>query len=106
MTAVLLAQGPHKVSEERENSLEVASGREVRAFRHQSGMTIADLSNRTGLPIGMLPKIENGNTSPALSTLQRLAHAMSLPLTSFFQRFEDAPKGANVSLGFPCQSRH
>ena len=89
MSAALLAQDPHKVREERENILEVAIGREVRAFRHQSGMTIADLSHRTGLSIGMLSKIENGNTSPSLSTLQTLAHAMSVPLTSFFRRFED-----------------
>ncbi len=32
-------------------------------------MTVADLSNRTGLSIGMLSKIENGNTSPSLTTL-------------------------------------
>ena len=89
MTAVALEQDPHKLREERENILEVAIGRELRAFRHQSGMTIADLAARTGLSIGMLSKIENGNTSPSLSTLQSLAHAMSVPLTSFFRRFED-----------------
>ncbi|WP_347312512.1 helix-turn-helix domain-containing protein [Defluviimonas sp. SAOS-178_SWC] len=99
MSAALLAQDPHKVSEERENILEVAIGREVRAFRHQSGMTIADLSTRTGLSIGMLSKIENGNTSPSLSTLQTLAHAMSVPLTSFFRRFEDVHLAVHTKAG-------
>lgn len=99
MSAALLAQDPHKVREERENILEVAIGREVRAFRHQSGMTIADLSNRTGLSIGMLSKIENGNTSPSLSTLQTLAHAMSVPLTSFFRRFEDVHHAVHTKAG-------
>lgn len=99
MTAAILAQDPHKVREERENILEVAIGREVRAFRHQSGMTIADLSNRTGLSIGMLSKIENGNTSPSLSTLQSLAHAMSVPLTSFFRRFEDVHHAVHTKSG-------
>ncbi|MCC0064415.1 MAG: cupin domain-containing protein [Defluviimonas sp.] len=99
MSAALLAQDPHKVREERENILEVAIGREVRAFRHQSGMTIADLSNRTGLSIGMLSKIENGNTSPSLSTLQALAHAMSVPLTSFFRRFEDVHHAVHTKAG-------
>jgi transcriptional regulator with XRE-family HTH domain len=99
MTAAILAQDPHKVREERENILEVAIGREVRAFRHQSGMTIADLSNRTGLSIGMLSKIENGNTSPSLSTLQALAHAMSVPLTSFFRRFEDVHSAVHTKSG-------
>ena len=99
MSAALLAQYPHKVTEERENILEVAIGREVRAFRHQSGMTIADLSSRTGLSIGMLSKIENGNTSPSLSTLQTLAHAMSVPLTSFFRRFEDVHHAVHTKAG-------
>lgn len=99
MSAAILAQDPHRVREERENILEVAIGREVRAFRHQSGMTIADLSNRTGLSIGMLSKIENGNTSPSLSTLQALAHAMSVPLTSFFRRFEDVHHAVHTKSG-------
>ncbi len=99
MSAALLAQDPHKVREERENILEVAIGREVRAFRYQSGMTIADLSNRTGLSIGMLSKIENGNTSPSLSTLQALSHAMSVPLTSFFRRFEDVHLAVHTKAG-------
>lgn len=99
MSAALLAQDPHKVREERENILEVAIGREVRAFRHQSGMTIADLSSRTGLSIGMLSKIENGNTSPSLATLQTLAHAMSVPLTSFFRRFEDVHHAVHTKAG-------
>ncbi len=99
MSAALLAQDPHKVREEREKILEVAIGREVRAFRHQSGLTIADLSNRTGLSIGMLSKIENGNTSPSLSTLQSLAHAMSVPMTSFFRRFEDVHHAVHTKAG-------
>lgn len=99
MSAAILAQDPHKVSDESENILEVAIGREVRAFRHQSGMTIADLSTRTGLSIGMLSKIENGNTSPSLSTLQTLAHAMSVPLTAFFRRFEDVHHAVHTKAG-------
>jgi len=99
MSSSILAQDPHKITEERENILEVAIGREVRAFRHQSGMTISDLSVRTGLSIGMLSKIENGNTSPSLATLQALANAMSVPLTSFFRRFEDVHHAVHTKSG-------
>ncbi len=99
MNTTPLAQDPHRVREERENILEVAIGRELRAFRHQSGLTIAELAARTGLSIGMLSKIENGNTSPSLSTLQTLAHAMSVPLTSFFRRFEDVHIAVHTKSG-------
>ncbi len=99
MSPALLAQDPHELRDERENILEFAIGREVRTFRHQSGMTIADLSARTGLSIGMLSKIENGNTSPSLSTLQALSHAMSVPITSFFRRFEDVQHAVHTKAG-------
>lgn len=99
MNTTPLAQDPHRIREERENILEVAIGRELRAFRHQSGITIAELAARTGLSIGMLSKIENGNTSPSLSTLQTLAHTMSVPLTSFFRRFEDVHSAVHTKSG-------
>ena len=86
--APVLSQNPHKTSNRsREKVLEVAIGREVRAFRRQHNVTVADLAKSTGLSIGMLSKIENGVTSPSLTTLQTLANTLSVPLTSFFSRF-------------------
>ena len=82
---VTLRQNPHSLSEAREKVLEVAIGREVRAYRKQKGITVAELSMQTDLSIGMLSKIENGNTSPSLTTLQTLANALSVPLSSFFR---------------------
>ena len=82
-------QDPHSVSEFRENILEVAIGRQIRIYRKQMEITVSDLSKMTGLSTGMLSKIENGNTSPSLSTLQTLSNALSIPLTSFFKQFEE-----------------
>lgn len=99
MTAKL-TQDPHAAaSPEREKVLELAIGREVRAFRQQQGMTVADLAEVTGLSIGMLSKIENGNTSPSLTTLQTLANALSVPLTSFFHRFEQSREAVHTKAG-------
>ncbi len=94
-----LSQDPHRVSEPREKVLEVAIGRAVRNFRRQKGMTVADLSKQTGLSIGMVSKIENGITSPSLTTLQVLAHALSVPLTSFFRRYEENRQVMHVKSG-------
>lgn len=99
MTASSLGQDPHRLHEEREKVLEVAIGREVRALRLKANMTVAELSRRTGISIGMLSKIENGNTSPSLSTLRTLAHTMSVPLTTFFRRFEDVPEAIHTRAG-------
>jgi len=94
-----LHQNPHRVSEPREKVLEVAIGRAVRTFRRQKLMTVADLSQQTGLSIGMLSKIENGITSPSLTTLQTLAHALSVPLTAFFRSFEEKREAMHVKAG-------
>ncbi|MDB9708105.1 XRE family transcriptional regulator [Planktotalea frisia] len=97
---VKLSQDPHVTSAgEREKVLEVAIGREVRAFRKQKEITVAELASMTGLSIGMLSKIENGNTSPSLSTLQTLANALSVPLTSFFRRFEEQRSAVHTKAG-------
>ena len=99
MAPTPLKQNPHSVREKAEKVLEVAIGREVRAFRRKKGITVADLSQSTGLSIGMLSKIENGNTSPSLTTLQTLAHALSVPLTSFFRGFEEARVAVHTKSG-------
>lgn len=94
-----LSQNPHAIRGKKEKNLEVAIGREVRNFRRKQGSTVAELAADTGLSIGMLSKIENGLTSPSLTTLQSLAHALQVPLTSFFQRFEEARGAMHVKSG-------
>ena len=69
--------------------MEVAIGREVRAFRKKLGITVADLAAATDISLGMLSKIENGITSPSLTTLQALSRALGVPFTAFFRRFEE-----------------
>ncbi len=85
-----LDQNPHRLRKDREKVLEIAIGREVRSHRLQKSMTVADLAKRTSLSIGMLSKIENGNTSPSLTTIQMLATALNLPITAFFRQFEES----------------
>ena len=94
-----LIQDPHSLREEREKVLEVAIGREVRAYRKQQGITVAELSRLTDLSIGMLSKIENGNTSPSLTTLQTLANALSVPLTAFFKGYEERREAVHTKAG-------
>ena len=100
LTKPLLSQDPHKTNRKRrEKVLEVAIGREVKAYRKQHNITVAELAKATGLSIGMLSKIENGMTSPSLTTLQTLANALSVPLTSFFKGFEENREAVHVKAG-------
>lgn len=92
-------QDPHAVRDVRVNNLEMAIGREVRSLRKDLGITGSDLANATGISLGMLSKIENGNTSPSLTTLQSLAQALGVPVTAFFRRFEEVRNATFVKAG-------
>ncbi len=94
-----LSQDPHRVRDISERNLETAIGREVRTLRRKQGLTVSDLANITGMSIGMLSKIENGNTSPSLTTLQVLSHAFSVPITAFFKGFEERREVQHVKAG-------
>ncbi|PWE29743.1 MerR family transcriptional regulator [Pararhodobacter marinus] len=98
-TGSRLTQDPHSLRDAREKILEVAIGREVRAYRKQQNITVAELSRLTDLSIGMLSKIENGNTSPSLTTLQTLADALSVPLTAFFKGYEERRQAVHTKSG-------
>ncbi|MDX8436307.1 MULTISPECIES: XRE family transcriptional regulator [Mesorhizobium] len=94
-----LTQNPHAIRDTREKVLEVAIGREVRAFRKKLGITVADLAVATDISLGMLSKIENGITSPSLTTLQALSRALGVPVTAFFRRFEEEHAAVFVKAG-------
>jgi len=95
----LTGQDPHALEGARDNLLEVAIGREVRAFRNKLGITVADLAVATDISLGMLSKIENGITSPSLTTLQALSRALGVPVTAFFRRFEEERSAVFVKAG-------
>lgn len=99
MSVTKLSQDPHRIRDSHEKNLETAIGREVREFRRQRDMTVADLAQATGLSVGMLSKIENGVTSPSLTTLQALSAALSVPVTTFFRRFEERREAVHVKAG-------
>ncbi len=71
------------------NKLEIAIGREIKSFRKKMNLTIAELAKLAGLSNGMLSKIENGNASPSLATLQALSRALNIPMTTFFRKYEE-----------------
>jgi len=82
-----------------ENALELAIGRQVRAFRVNQGITVADLAKQANLSPGMLSKVENGLTSPSLATLHALGQALNVPVTSLFRKYEETREATNVKAG-------
>lgn len=81
------------------NKLEIAIGSQIRNFRKKMDLTIAELAGLANLSIGMLSKIENGNASPSLSTLQSLSDALNIPVTAFFRKYEERRNASFVKAG-------
>jgi transcriptional regulator with XRE-family HTH domain len=82
-----------------ENALEMAIGRQVRQYRKELNMSMAELCKISGLSPGMMSKIENGNTSPSLGTLKALSSALNVPVTALFRVFEEQRDAIHVAAG-------
>ena len=92
-------QEAHSTPGHSENRLEVAIGREVKAFRKKLDMTVVELSRLAGVSAGMLSKIENGLASPSLGTLESLSAALQVPVTAFFRKYEEERDVTFVKAG-------
>jgi transcriptional regulator with XRE-family HTH domain len=92
-------QDPHSLAGDRDNDLEAAIGRKVRELRKRLDITVTELAGLAGLSSGMLSKIENGLTSPSLSTLKALSTALNVPVTAFFQEYEERREATFVRRG-------
>jgi len=64
---------------------EVNVGENLRRIREASNLSLRALAERSGLAINTLSLIENGKSSPSVSTLQQLAGALDIPISAFFE---------------------
>ena len=55
-------------------------GSKIRAIRNRKKITIAQMSEGTGLSKGFISNVENNNTSPSINTLQTIATFLEVPL--------------------------
>jgi transcriptional regulator with XRE-family HTH domain len=59
-------------------------GARLRALRTEHGLSLRALAELSQLNVNTLSLIENGKTSPSVSTLQQLATGLQVPITAFF----------------------
>jgi transcriptional regulator with XRE-family HTH domain len=70
-------------------------GTTIRAHRLQKGLSQGDIEKKTGLLRCYLSRVENGHTVPSLDTLSKIARALDLPITQFF---DDESMGRKSNL--------
>lgn len=61
-------------------------GQRLRVLRDERGISMRALARRSGLSANALSMIERGLTSPSVSTLNKLATALEVPITAFFRQ--------------------
>ena len=59
-------------------------------------MSQGDVERRTGLLRCYISRVENGHTIPAIETLEKLAHAMEVPLYKIFYEGHEPPKPLRI----------
>jgi transcriptional regulator with XRE-family HTH domain len=67
----------------------LAIGAKLRATRTAQGLTMANISEATGLTKGFISRIERDETSPSVATLVTICEVLSLPLGSLFESPEN-----------------
>jgi transcriptional regulator with XRE-family HTH domain len=65
--------------------MDIDVGGSLRRLREEHNLTIRALAEKSGLAINTLSLIENGKSSPSVSTLQQLAVALEVPIIAFFE---------------------
>lgn len=60
-------------------------GARLRALREEQKLSLRALASRCGLSVNAISQIERGENSPTVSSLHRLATALNVPITKFFE---------------------
>jgi transcriptional regulator with XRE-family HTH domain len=64
--------------------IEETLGNSLRVLRDQQGMSLRALAERTDFSASFLSQIENGQCSPSISSMEKIANALGVTLGQFF----------------------
>lgn len=68
-------------------------GNVIRQQRNTNHLTINEVAELASISSGMLSRIERGDVSASLDTLEKLASALGMPMSLFFRDY-DVPEGS------------
>src|SRR5690349_3305037 len=71
-------------------------GDRLRELREEKKLSQGDIEKRTGLLRSYLSRVENGHTVPSVETLEKLAHALDVPIYKLFYDGEEPPDLPNL----------
>ncbi len=65
--------------------LAIPRGTAIRRARKAQKMNLVDLAEKTGLSLSFISQVERGLTNPSINSLRKIALALGIPLSSFFE---------------------
>jgi len=80
-----------KVLEAGAQALSGHLGKTVHRLRKAGNLSLADLSEQSGVAKSIISQIERNETNPTLSTIWRLSQALDVSIERFIQSSEDEP---------------
>ncbi len=88
-----------KVLEAGAASLSNQLGQAVLKLRKGYGLSLADLSQHSGVAKSIISQIERNETNPTLTTIWRLAHALDVSIESMLRGTEEGPFMEHLGRG-------
>ena len=68
--------------------IETNLGEALRELRSKQNLSLRSLADRTGFSASFLSQVENGQASPSISSMEKIAQALGVTLWQFFQVVE------------------
>jgi transcriptional regulator with XRE-family HTH domain len=76
-----------------------AVGEHVRRLRVEAGVSVRALARQSGFSPSFISQVENGQVSPSISSMEKIATAVGVSLGDFFGAVADAEGGLIVRAG-------
>jgi transcriptional regulator with XRE-family HTH domain len=90
---------------EQDQSMSQALGENVRTAREARGLSLAELSSRSGIPGATLSRIENNKMSPTFAVLAKVMDGLEMDWGDLLGSHEPAPGEKLVSFAKPGAGR-
>lgn len=84
-----ISESPETFSSEVEDDEQRALGSRLRTIRKSKGFSLKEVSKTAQVSDSFLSQVERGNTSPSISTLRRICHALGVNMGALFSNSED-----------------
>jgi len=82
----------------RNNLSNVELGQQIRSLRQEKKLKIIDVARATGLTSSFISQVERSLVSPSIDTLKKIAEALNVPLSYFFEPSNDEVQVQNSTV--------